>query len=65
MELPSMYPVAKIVNATYEEVKAALGTAPESLSSSSSPDTALIDGLRTKLGKAHVTTYTYKPRWGC
>lgn len=59
-----MYPVAKIVNATYEEVKAALGTAPESLSSSSSPDTALIDGLRTKLGKAHVTTYTYKPQVG-
>ena len=59
-----MYPVAKIENATYDEVKSALGVAPESLSSSAAPNMIQIDGLRSKLGKAHVTTYTHRPQMG-
>lgn len=60
-----MYPIAKIENATYEEVKDALGNLPESLSSSSTYDSR-IDNLRTSvsLQKAHVTLYKYKPLVG-
>ncbi len=59
------YPVAEIRNATYEQIKTALGNiSPESLSSHLSPDMTLINGLRNKLNDSQVTTYTYKPLTG-
>jgi len=58
------YPVAEITGATYDQVKAALGVTPESLSSASEPNMTLINGLRQKLLGALVTTYTYKPLVG-
>lgn len=59
------YPVAKIENATYEEVQRALGCAPDLLSSSLEYDNR-IEGLRThkELSHAHVTIYKYKPLVG-
>ncbi len=59
------YIVAEIKNATYAEVKAALGNvAPESLSGLASPNMTTINGLRTRLTDASVTTYVYKPLYG-
>lgn len=58
------YLVAEIKGSTYEEVKNALGKNPEDLSTTTSPDITLINGLRTKLPNAIVTTYTYKPLVG-
>ncbi|EKU91695.1 hypothetical protein [Bacteroides oleiciplenus] len=60
-----MYPVAKIENATADQVEAVLGTSLESLSSSSTYDTR-IDNLCTdiRLVNAHVTVYKYKPLVG-
>lgn len=62
------YPVAKIVNATYDEVKEALNRFDNDLSHLQNyTDTQLItelNKLRTKLNKAHVYTYTYKPLVG-
>lgn len=59
------YLVAEIKNATYDDVKTALGCAPESLSSSLSYDSR-IDNLRTTIGLSHsqVITYKYKPLVG-
>jgi len=64
----NQYPVAKIENATYEEVKTALGYSDnkmEELATSpyydESPD---IKNLRTKLPNAQITTYTYAPGIG-
>lgn len=56
--------VAEIRGATYASVKTALGCTPESLSSAASPNMTLIDGLRSKLTGATVTTYTYDPLVG-
>ncbi len=54
------YPVAKIVNATYAQVEAALGANFSiSKSLSASQETAL-----RNIDKAQVTTYTYKPLVG-
>lgn len=60
------YPIAEIKNATYDQVKAALGVAPESLSSAAIPDYIKIEALRTNtnLLNALITTYTYKPLVG-
>lgn len=58
------YLVAEIKNATYDQVKMALGCTPESLSASVSPNMALIDGLRAKLVDAHISTFTYRPQVG-
>ncbi len=60
------YPIAEIKNATYDQVKAALGVAPESLSSAAIPDYIKIEALRTNtnLLNALITTYTYKPLIG-
>jgi len=62
------YPIAKIENATYENVKNALGgTLPESLSSNASFDASVITKLRsdnTNLSNAQITTYTYQPLAG-
>lgn len=57
-------PVAEIRGATYDAVKSALGCTPESLSSATSPNMTLIDGLRSKLAGATVTTYTHDPLVG-
>lgn len=59
-----MYMIAKIANATYDEVKTALGVTPESLSAASTPNMDLINGLRGKLKNSHISTYTYKPLVG-
>jgi hypothetical protein len=58
--------IAEIDNATYDQVKSALGVTPESLSSSITPNFSLIEGLRDKpaLKDAHVTTYKYRPSVG-
>ncbi|MDR3217803.1 MAG: hypothetical protein LBU22_02320 [Dysgonamonadaceae bacterium] len=64
------YPIAKIENASYDEVKAALSYTDaqiESLAAQSSPNVAEIDTkLRTYFNNktALVTTYTYKPLVG-
>ena len=67
----NQYPIAKIENATYNEVKSALSytsdTQIESLSAQSNPDMNLIDSkLRAyfKDKTSLVTTYTYKPLVG-
>ncbi|HLP06056.1 MAG TPA: RHS repeat domain-containing protein [Paludibacter sp.] len=66
----NQYPIAEIKNATYSDVKSALGytdTQMQGLSSNSSPD---VSGIRNKLDSyfanktALVTTYNYKPLVG-
>ncbi|WP_299762451.1 RHS repeat domain-containing protein [uncultured Pontibacter sp.] len=63
------YPVAEIRNATYDEVKAALGgdAAVEALAGSatlSQSQLNLLNGLREQLPEAMVTIYTYDPLAG-
>ena len=59
------YPIAEIKNATVNDVAGALqGITIDQLSVSSIPDMTKIDGLRTALPNALVTTYTYKPLVG-
>ncbi|RHJ83938.1 hypothetical protein [Parabacteroides sp. AM08-6] len=57
-----LYPIVEIRNATYDAVKSALGTTPESYSSQSSPNMTAVNALRTnsQLKNAQVTTYTYE-----
>ncbi|AKD02128.1 RHS repeat domain-containing protein [Pontibacter korlensis] len=64
-----VHPVAQIVNASYAEVEAALGgmAAVEALATSTTPSQAQLDqlnGLRSQLPGAMVTTYTYVPLVG-
>jgi len=56
--------VAEIEGASYAEVSAALGTAPESFSTQAAPSMAALNGLRQSLPAALVTTYTYRPLVG-
>lgn len=59
------YPIAEIRNATYEQVKAALGSPPETISTTLNPPSS--ENLRKKLDvitNAQVTTYTYNPLIG-
>lgn len=59
------YLVAEIKNATYDRVAALIDT--QTLSDKSAlgeSDIRLLDGLRTSLPSAMVTTYTYKPLTG-
>ena len=63
------YPIAEIKNATYNQVKSALGYSSdsqiESLAAQANPNVVNIsDSLRTNLPNAFVTTYTYKPLVG-
>ncbi|GAB6983335.1 hypothetical protein JCM15908A_17100 [Prevotella dentasini JCM 15908] len=53
--------VAAIQNATYEDVKNALGCIPESISGLNKPSVSL-EALRIHLGKALVSTYEYDNR---
>lgn len=63
-------PIAKIENVTYEELLKALGKNEEwidELGKKIKPDMndfTLINGLRDKLPKSLITTYTYKPLIG-
>ena len=58
------YPIAEIKNATYAQVSNALGVDPATIAVSTTPDMSKINGLRTALPNAFVTTYTYKPLVG-
>lgn len=57
------YPIAKIENATYNEVKSVLGMTPESLSLIS-PSSKNTQDLRFKLKYFQVYSYTYLPPVG-
>lgn len=62
-----MYPIAEINNATYDQVKLALGsTTPESLSNHTTIDSVKIEALRhnTQLGASHISTFYYQPLIG-
>ena len=56
--------VARIENAEYDEVTAALGFPPEELSALVEPDFNILNSLRKKLPNAHVWTYTWAPLIG-
>lgn len=59
------YPIAEIKNATYEQVKTALGESLETLAASSIPLIMdKINTLRNKLPNSIVSTYSYKPLTG-
>lgn len=58
------YPVAEIKNASYAQVSSALGVDPATISDLSEPDMTQLNGLRTKLPQAMVSTYSYKPLVG-
>jgi YD repeat-containing protein len=61
------YPIAEIKNATYDQVKKALGLNPETLSSWDAQNPDLINSLRNNAYlpvHAQVTTYKYKPLVG-
>lgn len=59
------YPIARIMNATYQEVANALGKNPEELSSMvSHSDVINIEALRGQLPTAQVSTYAYNPLIG-
>ncbi|GHT74125.1 hypothetical protein AGMMS50262_06480 [Bacteroidia bacterium] len=65
------YPIAKIENATYEQVRTALSytndSQVETLADKDEPITSdwnNINNLRTKLPSAQITVYTYKPLVG-
>ena len=63
------YPIAEIKNATYEQVRDALGgqAAVDQLASSAtltSAQTSQVNGLRQALPRAMVTAYTYEPLVG-
>lgn len=62
-----LYPIAKIVNASYAQVSAALsGITAEQLANSATPDITKLEGLRQHpdLSNSQITTYTYKPLVG-
>lgn len=59
------YPIARIMNATYQEVANALGKKPEDLSSTvSHSDMLIVESLRGKLPMSQISTYTYNPLIG-
>ena len=64
------YPIAEIKNATYDQVKAQIPGGQTTIDAIASGDTlssshqGIINGLRTALPNAQVTTYTYNPLIG-
>lgn len=62
------YPIAEIRNATYAQLMSFINeTTLNSILTKTEPsgsDMVLIDGLRSKLPKSLITTYTYKPLTG-
>ena len=59
----SIYPIAEIRNATYNEVAMHLRNI-DSFENSLSPIMTSIENLRSLLKKSLITTYTYKVPWG-
>ena len=62
-----LYPIAEIKNSTYQEVEQILKKSViESLAKADLPniDMEKIEGLRSQMPNAHVTTYTYEPLVG-
>ncbi|WP_350284650.1 RHS repeat domain-containing protein [uncultured Croceitalea sp.] len=61
-----MYPIAKIENASYADIAAALSVPVSTLKNYDEGDLALFNGLRTNSSLPHVmvTTYTYAPLVG-
>ena len=59
----SIYPIAEIRNATYNEVAMHLRNM-DSFENSLSPIMTSIENLRSLLKKSLITTYTYKVPWG-
>ena len=59
----SIYPIAEIRNATYNEVAMHLRDM-DSFENSLSPIMTSIENLRSLLKKSLITTYTYKVPWG-
>jgi len=60
-----MYPIAEIVNSTYNIVSTALtGITADQLSDADAPDMDKVNSLRGVLTNSMVTTYTYKPLVG-
>jgi len=57
-------PIAKIENATYAEIALALSVSTATLDSYTEADMTAINGLRSGLPQAMVTTYTYQPLVG-
>ena len=58
------YMVAQIENATYNEVRTALGQDPVNISDMGENILNIIDGLRLKLPNSKIITYRYKPLVG-
>lgn len=60
------YPIAKIVNSSYQSVAAALGISVAALKNLDESSLNLIDGLRSHpdFSDAQITTYRYKPMIG-
>jgi len=64
------YPIAKVENATYDQVKNQIQGGQATIDAIAASDTlsashqGIINGLRTALFNAQVTTYTYKPLVG-
>ncbi len=59
-----VYPVAKIENAAFSEVATALGISENDLKNFNEANLSQLEGLRTTLPNAMVTTYTYDPLVG-
>ena len=57
-------PIAKIENATYSEIATALGISESALLAYNESNLTAIEGLRTSLPNAMITTYVYKPLIG-
>lgn len=62
----NQFPIAKIENASYNEVRSALAIDPNKLGEQTNPDMFIINQLRSHsiLKKAQITTYTYDPLRG-
>lgn len=58
------YPIAEIKNASYNQVKDALGISPEYVSETFIPDMTLINSLKNSLQESMVSTNTYIPLVG-
>ena len=58
------YLIAKIENASYQDIADALNTTRNAVKAFTENDLSTIAGLRTSLTKAMVTTYTYDPLVG-
>lgn len=58
------YPIAKIENASYVDIAAALGISVSTLKNYNESNLSQINGLRNSLSTAMVSTFTYEPMVG-